>query len=286
MMKRTIALLATIAFAACSHRASSVTATNSAATPSIAETTGAAMQSVSFDDISIIPERQYIEDLGALGVFEAATGKFNPSGTISRADYVRWLIRANNAIWFDQPSLQIRPAEGPPATFPDVPQSARNFAYIQGIDNAGFAVGFRDKRFHADDLLTHEQLLAIKESVDRGGYDHIFAPGGPAEGTWFQQPWKDHDRVTPDFRPLIATLVNDDQNHRASGHTLDTIGRTFGAIAMLRPQMPATRAQAAASLWIMGAHRDLYGPPTPRTAAEALRLHAATPSSATTTASP
>ncbi len=281
-MKRTIGLLAVIAIAACSQRGSSGTATTSttastaAATPGTAVTPGAAMPSVSFDDISAIAERRYIEDIGALGVFDMSTGSFNPSGTISRAEYVRWLVRANNAIWFDQPSLQIRPAEGPPATFPDVPQSQRNFAYIQGIDNAGFAIGFRDKRFHPNELLTHEQLLAIKESVDRGGYDHIFAPGSLAEGNWSGQSWKDRDRVTPDFRPLIATLVNDDKN-AGPGHGLDTIGRTFGAIAMLRPQMPATRAQAAASLWNMGAHRDLYGPPTPRTAAEALRLRAATP---------
>ncbi len=194
---------------------------------------------------------------------------------------MRWLVRGDNAIWFDQPSLQIKPAEGPPVTFPDVPQGNPNFAYIQGIDNAGFAIGFRDKRFHPNDPLTHEQLLAIKESVDRGGYDSLFAPGHIGFAASSLPAWKDADRVIPDFLPLIATLKNDD-NNAGPGHGLDTIGRTFGAIAMLRPQMATTRAQAAASLWRMGAHRDLWGPPLPRTAAEALRLRSATPSPAPT----
>lgn len=84
------------------------------------------------------------------------------------------------------------------------------------------------------------------------------------------------------FLPLIATLKND-YNNAGPGHDhgLDTIGRTFGALAMLRPQMPATR-QAAASLWRMGAHRDLWGPPSPRTAAAALQLRSATPSPSST----
>jgi len=85
---------------------------------------------------------------GALGTFDQTAGHFDPSGPITRAQYVRWLVRANNAIWFDQPSLQIKLAEGPPASFPDVPQSDADFPYVQGVDNAGFAIDFRDKRFH------------------------------------------------------------------------------------------------------------------------------------------
>jgi len=131
-----------------------------------------------------------------------------------------------------------------------VPQSDADFPYVQGVDNAGFAIGFRDKRFHPSAALTHEQLLAIKESVDRGGYNSLFAPG--QDFAWYRPhlPWKDADRITPDFRPLIATLMNDSDNMAGvkmyERRDFDTVGRTFGAIAMLRPQTPVTRAQAAA----------------------------------------
>ncbi len=280
-MKRAIILLTVIVVSACAHGRSGTAADTGAASGAA---TGAPSQSVSFDDIASISERQFIEDLGALGTFDQTAGHFDPSGPITRAQYVRWLVRANNAIWFDQPSLQIKLAEGPPASFPDVPQSDADFPYVQGVDNAGFAIGFRDKRFHPSAALTHEQLLAIKESVDRGGYNSLFAPG--QDFAWYRPhlPWKDADRITPDFRPLIATLMNDSDNMAGvkmyERRDFDTVGRTFGAIAMLRPQTPVTRAQAAASLWKMGKHatpQDI-STPAPRTAAEALRLRAAGPS--------
>ncbi len=208
-MKRAIILLTVIVVSACAHGRSGTAADTGAASGAA---TGAPSQSVSFDDIASISERQFIEDLGALGTFDQTAGHFDPSGPITRAQYVRWLVRANNAIWFDQPSLQIKLAEGPPASFPDVPQSDADFPYVQGVDNAGFAIGFRDKRFHPSAALTHEQLLAIKESVDRGGYNSLFAPG--QDFAWYRPhlPWKDADRITPDFRPLIATLMNDSDN--------------------------------------------------------------------------
>jgi hypothetical protein len=163
-VKRAIILLTVLVVSACAHGRSGTAADTGAASGAA---TGAPSQSVSFDDIASISERQFIEDLGALGTFDQTAGHFDPSGPITRAQYVRWLVRANNAIWFDQPSLQIKLAEGPPASFPDVPQSDADFPYVQGVDNAGFAIGFRDKRFHPSAALTHEQLLAIKERGPR-----------------------------------------------------------------------------------------------------------------------
>lgn len=281
-LRYAIAFVAMVAITGC-HSNQKASGTEPAGAP-------LSVSDVAFDDIDNIPERQYIVDLARLNVFDATSGHFNPATSISRGDYSRWLFKANNAIWWDHPSFQIRPAEGRKATFRDVPASDANFVYIQGFNDAGFAIGFDDKYFHPNAALTHEQLLAIKESVDRGGYDHYMKSTAHAgEPTGLDHvtglpDWKDIDQVKPEFRPLIATLVNDDHQTTTfglfKGRDLGTIGRTFGSIAMLRPTEPVTRAQAAASLWKIGTHSTPQSieTPGPRTAAEAIAAHDATPS--------
>ena len=66
-----------------------------------------------FSDIEEVPEsfRDYVQDLADLDVLSAVEGgdRFDPNKPITRREYARWLVAANNAINASVPSKQIRP---------------------------------------------------------------------------------------------------------------------------------------------------------------------------------
>src|SRR5579863_8286733 len=65
---------------------------------------------VSYTDLDGTFGEKQISELAALGVFGTPSGTFNPTGTITRGDFVKWLVLANNAIFADNPGKQIRPS--------------------------------------------------------------------------------------------------------------------------------------------------------------------------------
>jgi hypothetical protein len=236
---------------------------------------------VSYTDLSGTFGEKEITELAALGVFGTPSGTFNPTGTITRGDFVKWLVLANNAIYGGMPGKQIQPSQGATSAYPDVPKSHPDFAYVQGMYDAGFAVGFPDKTFKPDALLTHEQMIAIKESVDRGGVQQYYVANWDST----MPNWKDKQQINKLFRGAIAEDGGLDKvavvNWNHPNLVIDNVPRTFGAIAMFRPQDPVTRSQAALVLWKIGAHTDHVSNPTPddapRTAADALAPPTPTP---------
>jgi S-layer homology domain len=268
--------------------AATAEASAAAAVPSAAATAamaspiaaGASASTVAYTDIASTIGQKQISDLAALGVFGPATGAFNPNGPLTRAEFVKWLVQANNAIWASVPEKQIHPSQGTTSSYPDVATSHPDFPYIQGMYDAGFAVGFPDKTFKPAQRLTREQMIAIKESVDRGGVDKYYV-------SFWQNTtpdWKDKNQINKQFQGAIAEDWGVDRYAVAQGRPTFVIGnvpRTFGAIAMLRPQQAVTRAEAAVMLWKVGAHTAnvLNGNPgdAPRSAADALAPATPTP---------
>ncbi len=236
---------------------------------------------VSYTDLSSTNGEKYITDLASLGVFGTPSGTFNPAGTITRGDFVKWLVLANNAIFANTPGKQIQPSQGTTSSYPDVSAKHPDFAYIQGMYDAGFAVGFPDKTFKPDALLTHEQMIAIKESVDRGGVQQYYVTNWDST----MPNWKDKAQINKIFRGAIAEDSGLDRtavvNWSHPNLVIENVPRTFGAIAMFRPQQTVTRAQAGVVLWKMGAHTDKVSNPTPddvpRSAADALAPPTPTP---------
>jgi hypothetical protein len=236
---------------------------------------------VTYTDLSGTFGEKHITELAALGVFGTPSGNFNPTGTITRGDFVKWLVLANNAIFASLPGKQFRPSQATTSAYPDVARSHPDFPYIQGMYDAGFAVGFPDKTFKPDALLTHEQMIAIKESVDRGGVQQYYVANWDAT----MPDWKDKQRINKLFRGAIAEDGGLDRvavvNWSHPNLVIDNVPRTFGAIAMFRPQDTVTRSQAALVLWKIGAHTDHVANPTPddvpRSAADALAPPTPTP---------
>jgi hypothetical protein len=218
--------------------------------------------SVSYSDLGGVFGADQITQLGQLGVFETTSGLFKPNDSITRRMFVRWLYKANNTIWGADDTKQIRPGTAAdPSAFKDVASSDPDFQYIQGLQNAGISVGFPDKTFRPDQVLTREQMIAIKSVLDKGGIQDTKVADIPQER--YELPnWKDKGEIAPEFVPAICSLTFNDGQH------IDDIGRVFGAISSFRPKAPVTRAQAAVLMWKIGDH-GMYSDGT-RTAAQAL----------------
>lgn len=217
----------------------------------------------SFSDLNTAPQelRQYITDLVALGVLPLEqTGsksnqadivaQFSPGKTITRREFARWLVAANNQIHANRPSQQIRAASttAQPA-FPDVPRTDPDFPVIQGLAEAGLipsslsgdatAVLFRPNA-----PLTREQLILWKVPLDT----RQALPKASVDAVRESWGFQDVARIEPSaLRAMLADFQNGEQSN---------IRRVFGYTALFQPKKPVTRAEAAAALWYFGASSE------------------------------
>jgi hypothetical protein len=227
-----------------SAEASASPTSEAAASPAASGATEAPAGVVSFTDVSGVFAEQQINALGQLGVFDSTTGTFQPNGTIKRSEFVRWLVKANNALFKDDPSKQIRPAEGTLQTFTDVPPTHPDYKYVQALANAGFVVGIDDQHFAPDANLTREQMIAIKVPVDLGGAPYKNEGLADVHAVF---PFSDIDKISKRYYDAI---YGDDFDGSKN------ITRTFGEMKTFQPQRPVTRSEAALCISTMGN----YGP--------------------------
>lgn len=206
-----------------------------AGSPAPDATTAVAVKQVSFTDINDDFGKQQIEDEAALGVFDSTTGAFKPNAAITRAQFVRWLVRANNTYFKDTPGKQIRLAKTGPALFADVPVSNPDFQYIQGLANAGYVIGIDKTHFAPNRPLTREELIAIKVPIDEG--ENLTPYPGIASFI--------HYSDTNKINPRYMTAVHEDDSARATHN----IARIWGSLKAFSPQKPVTRSEAAIAIW-------------------------------------
>jgi hypothetical protein len=223
------------------------------------------MVTVSYADLAGVFGTDKILDLARLGIFENTSGEFKPNEIITRRIFLRWLFKANNALWNGDDTKQLHPAtSADPSAFTDVSASDPDFAYVQGLQNAGIAVGFPDKTARLDQPLTREQMLAVKSLLDKGAAPEA-KPSDIGQLVYELPAWKDKKQIAAAFVPAIENATFADNKN------IDNVGRVFGTIDVLRPQQPVARAQAAVLLWQIGDHQpDSSGPDASRTAAQAL----------------
>jgi hypothetical protein len=272
--------VAALSLAACGGGSSSSTATSSTTAPAASDTsspaaidtsapgtaaspessaapspTAVATVTVTYTDLSGVFHADEILQLAQLGTFDKTSGAFKPNDVITRRLFVRWLFKANNAIFSGDDSKQFRQAtpDDTPA-FKDVPARDPDFAYVQGLQNSGVSVGFPDKTFRPDEPLTREQMFAIKSLVDNGGIDKFEKKDLP-QAYYQLPPWKDKLDIAPEFVAAIETQTFHDNGK------IDNIGRVLGVIATLGPKKKVTRAQAAVALWKFGPHQMYGGQP-------------------------
>jgi hypothetical protein len=213
-----------------------------------------------FADLNQAPAelQPYLTDLAKLGVLPlqaggtatAQGGSFQPNQQVTRREFARWLVTANNAIHANQPARKIRlaTATDQPA-FQDVPATDPDFAVIQGLANAGvipspLAGDATTVTFRPDAPLTRQDLILWKVPLDT----RQALPTATLDAV--KQTWgfQDAAQISPEaLRAVLADFQNSD---------LSNIRRAFGYTTILQPLKPVSRAEAAAVLWYFGAQGD------------------------------
>lgn len=204
-----------------------------------------------FIDIQKVPPewRSHIQDLALLGVFSSdpkTTQEFLPDKIITRREYARWLVNANNTMYSNNPAKQIRLAS--PSTQPafrDILSQDGDFPLIQGLAEAGLINSILSGDatavlFRPDAPLTREQLLLWKVPLDT----RQALPSANLEAV--KQTWGFQDAGNIEPKALKAILA-DFQNAEQSN-----IRRVFGYTTLFQPKKPVTRAEAGAALWYFG----------------------------------
>jgi hypothetical protein len=208
-----------------------------------------------FNDIANLsdPLKGYVQDLAALGVLVGnnnQNNQFNPDQVITRREYARWLVAANNKLYANQPNKQIRLAgDNSQAVFKDVPKNDPDFAAIQGLADAGFLPSSLTgdtsaALFRPDASLTREDLIAWKVALDT----RKSLPTASLENLKETWGFQDAAKIAPKaMRSLYADYQNGDKAN---------VGRVFGSTTLFQPKKKVTRAEAAAALWYFGYQDD------------------------------
>lgn len=177
-------------------------------------------------------------------------GAFLPNEPVTRREFVRWLVSANNLFFQDRPSdrLRLSPTASLPA-FQDVQPTDPDFAMIQGLAEAGILDSALSGEgtatlFRPDAPLTREDLLRWKVPLD------IRQPLPVATVAAIEQTWGFQDAAQLDPNALQAVLADYQNGDRSN------IRRAFGFTRLLQPKRPVTRAEAAAVVWYFGYQGD------------------------------
>lgn len=212
-----------------------------------------------FIDLDEVPEQlsQPLEEIVALGILTPYTGngnidlnKFAPNEVITRGEYARWLIAANNRYYDDNPGKKIYIATktNQPA-FQDLKVNSPDFGAIQGLAEAGLVPSrltenstnllFRpDAPLKREDLITWKVPLDMRQALPKASIEAI-------EESWGFQDATEINSVG--IRALYADFQNGDHSN---------VRRIFGYTTLFQPKKPVTRAEAAASLWYFGFQGD------------------------------
>jgi hypothetical protein len=197
---------------------------------------------VSFTDINDDPGQQAITDLAALGVLDSTSGTFSPNDSVTRVAFVRWLVKADNVYFKDDPARQIHLSHGTTSTFLDVRADNPDYPYVQGLANAGYAIGVDQVHFAPDQPLTREQMIGIKAAVDEG------SPIGSGDANaligWLMDQFTDAASIGNQY----ANAIHEDY----SGKTTGNVARVWGTIKTFRPNDPVTRSEAAIAISEIG----------------------------------
>jgi S-layer homology domain len=197
----------------------------------------------------------YLTDLTKLGVLTStdtnAAGKTPLTNrVVTRREYARWLVAANNKINGTKPSQQIKLAttDVKPA-FQDVPTTNPDFPSIQGLAEAGIipsplsgdntAVLFRP-----DTPLTREQMILWKVPLDTR------QPLPAASLDTIKQTWGFQDAGKIDAKALRAVIA-DFQNGEQSN-----IRRVFGYTTLFQPKKTVNLGEVAIAIWYFGANSE------------------------------
>jgi hypothetical protein len=204
-----------------------------------------------FTDLDKAPRelQASIAAVAKLGVLPSAT-TFKPNQTVTRSEFLQWLVAANNRMYMNRPAQNIRlSTEASQPVFQDVPKTSSDFAIIQGAAEAGLIPSSLTGdttalTFRPNAPLTRETLLLWKVPLDT----RRALPSATVDSV--RQVWGFQDAAQIDAKALRSVLA-DHQNG-----DLANFRRVFGYTTLFQPKRPVTRAEAAAALASFGSQGE------------------------------
>ena len=203
--------------------------------------------------------RQYVAEVVQLGVLKLRSENQSsditntlpePNKNITRREYARWLVAANNKIYANRPAKQIRLAiTSTTAAFTDVPKTDPDFPAIQGLAEAGLIPSSlsgdtKNVKFRPNDSLTRAAMMLWKVPLDT----RQALPSANIDAVKERWGFQDTSKIDAGAaRAVLADFNNGD---------LANIRRVFGFTTLFQPNKSVTRAEAAASLWYFGVEGD------------------------------
>ena len=195
--------------------------------------------------------QSYITDLTNLGALQITSSNgFEPNKAITRREYARWLVEANNLIYARVPARKIRlGASTDQPAFKDVTSKDPDFGAIQGLANAGLIPSTLSGEsgvvnFRPNSPLTREDLIFWKVPVDT----RRSLPNATLDAVKESWGFQDIAKIDPKvLRAVLADYQNSD---------LSNIRRAFGYTTLFNPKKTVSRAEAAAVLWFFGVQGD------------------------------
>lgn len=212
-----------------------------------------------FADLDQVPEQlqQPLKSVAALGILTPYTGKSNveltkfaPNEVITRGEYARWLIAANNRYYRDNPGKKIYlAAKTNEPAFNDVKVNHPDFQAIESLAEAGLIPSRLTEDstkilFRPNAPLTRENLITWKVPLDT----RQSLPKASIKA--IEESWGFQDAADIDSSAIRASYADFQNGDRSN------IRRIFGYTTLFQPKKPVTRAEAAASLWYFGFQGD------------------------------
>jgi len=186
-----------------------------------------AAKAKTFGDIENEYAKDTIENLLAAGVLEAGDGHFHPQKTLTRGEFLEWMVKSTNKV--APRSEQIRLARSGDPTFSDVPADHPAFPYVQGAVNSGFVIGYDAETFRPEREISREEMIAIKVSFDKAE---------PVMNGNCNPRYTDFDKISPKYRQAIHNCDNSRYGSQTAAHI-------WGSIKVFRPQEKVLRSEAA-----------------------------------------
>ncbi len=217
------------------------------------QNTNISNQPITFNDLDQVSEplKDYIQDLGNLGILSPKNGNdFQANVPITRREYARLLVAANNQFYATSPSKQIRLGnKNTTPAFSDVSVNDPDFPSIQGLAEAGLISSplTNDSNailFRPNVALTRENLIAWKVPLDT----RKTLPNTSIEN--LKETWGFQDTAKIDPK-LWRAIHGDFQNGEQAN-----IRRVFGYTTLFQPKKSVSRGEAAAALWYFGFQGD------------------------------
>ncbi|MCE1247217.1 MAG: S-layer homology domain-containing protein [Firmicutes bacterium] len=199
---------------------------------------------IKFDDIEKSTFREQIITLARLGITEDSGKSFKPLAPVTRAQYIRWLVKANNIYMPSQTGGFIKPAgKDSEAAFRDVAKNNKDWEWIQGLADAGYDLKSSGRLFEPDKNITRQEMVYIRCQIEYNISPKETASvmkNPKAAIASLSKYYDDAEKISPRY---LFAFTKDMQNN------FSVIKSCFGTTRLLKPQKKLTREEAAASIY-------------------------------------